>query len=519
VAPVNHRVPDEVHTPRHAAGKAGRPAAASRFPVAAGIAAVSLMFVCAVALFVILIRFGGIPTPWLIVFGAVLGILTVLFAAACDTKKTAVRITGFVLSVLFSVILLVGTIFVGKAISTLNHIYDDSTSVTYQISVIVPADDPAQSVQDAAGYTYGVLESIDRANTDKAMALVYDDLGATFQVSEYPNMSGLIAALYDGEAGAILLNEGYRSLVTESFSDFENRTRVLHTYSLLEDSKKPVEDSKPEPNASVSAPPAADEDKRDAFIVYLTGIDTYGSEETVSRSDVNIMAAVNPNTKEVLLVTTPRDAYVELPTAYYNMDKLTHAPLYGGVESSMETLENLYELEIDYFVRVNFTGFETIVDSIGGIEVYSEVAFSEKDCYYDEGWNYLDGYEALNFVRSRKQFVDGDFQRGRNQMAAIEGILDKVMSPAILTSYLSLMDSIAGTFSTNFTDTEIADLVRMQLDDGAEWHISSYEVAGWPDSAICYSMGDEVSIVFLDSDSVDESRNMIQAVLDGKKLP
>ena len=228
-------------------------------------------------------------------------------------------------------------------------------------------------------------------------------------------------------------------------------------------------------------------------------------------------------TKQILLVTTPRDAYVELPTQYYNMDKLTHAALYGGVDSSIATLSNLYDISIDHYVRLNFTGFSTIVDALGGIEVYSEVEFWQGDDngnehYYEQGWNHLDGEAALSFVRCRYAFADGDFQRGRNQMAAIQGILDKIMSPTILTSYIPLMNSIEGSFATNFTDDEIAELVQMQLDDGASWNITSYEVAGWADAAWCYSLGEEASIVFLDSESVAQVQDMIRAVYNGETL-
>jgi len=148
---------------------------------------------------------------------------------------------------------------------------------------------------------------------------------------------------------------------------------------------------------------------------------------------------------------------------------------------------------------------------------FTQIDDDNNEHYYEQGWNYLDGHDALFFVRSRN-FSDGDFQRGRNQMAAIQAILDKVMSPAILTSYIPLMDSIEGCFSTSFTDDEIAELVQMQLDDGAEWNITSYEVAGWADSAYCYSLGEEASIVFLDSDSVSEVQEMIRAVYSGETL-
>jgi len=526
--PVNNQTPAQPPRPRHAAlAKGGKHVAnkggKSKFPVAAGIVALTLMGVVAIVMFALLIRFGAVPPVWLIAAGAAVAILLVLLAAGCSAKKTVARIICFAVCILFSVIFLIGSIFIGKAISTLNNIHDDDTTISYNVSVVVMADDPAQTITDTVGYTFGILELIDRPNTDKTLDFLYDDIGSV-STAEYSNISTLAEGLISGETGAILLNEGYRDLLAESYSSFNTDTRVLHTYSVEEEKKDSIFGSETEDGDPISTPGSITEtNEYDSFIVYLTGIDTYGSEMTASRSDVNILAVVNPATKQVLLVTTPRDAYVELPTQYYNMDKLTHAALYGGVEASIATLSNLYDISIDHYVRLNFTGFSTIVDALGGIEVYSEVEFWQtddngNDHYYEQGWNYLDGEAALCFVRSRYAFVDGDFQRGKNQMAAIQAILDKVMSPSILTSYIPLMNSIEGSFSTNFTDDEIADLVQMQLDDGASWNISSYEVAGWADAAWCYSLGEEASIVYLDSESVAEVQDMIRAVYNGETL-
>ncbi len=521
---------NQTPAPRHAAPSRGGKHAVSKtpgkskFPVAAGIVGLALMGVFAIVLFVLLIRLGAVPAVWLIIAGAAVAILLVLLAAGCSSRSVTTRIICFAVCLLFSIIFLIGSIFVGKAITTLGNIYDDSTTVSYEISVIVRTDDSARKISDTADYTFGILEMIDRPNTDKALGFLYDDLGVSVATAEYSNISALADGLLNGEVSVMLLNEGYRPLLQESYPDFSTDTRILHTYSIEEEKKTDIfENAETEDGRPASTPGSVTaENHHDSFIVYLTGIDTYGSESTTSRSDVNILAVVNPETKQALLVTTPRDAYVELPTQYYNMDKLTHAALYGGVDSSMATLENLYDISVDHYVRVNFTGFSTIVDALGGIEVYSEVAFTQIDDdnnehYYEQGWNYLDGHDALFFVRSRN-FSDGDFQRGRNQMAAIQAILDKVMSPAILTSYIPLMDSIEGCFSTSFTDNEIAELVQMQLDDGAEWNITSYEVAGWADSAYCYSLGEEASIVFLDSDSVSEVQEMIRAVYSGETL-
>ena len=214
------------------------------------------------------------------------------------------------------------------------------------------------------------------------------------------------------------------------------------------------------------------------FTIYVSGNDSYG-EVTLEegRSDVNILLTVNPNTRQILMTTTPRDYYVELPFGEGCWDKLTHAGNYG-IDCSMQTLERLYDVEIDYYLRVNFSGFESIVDALGGVEVYSDYAFTSlhSGYYFDVGYNSVDGAEALAFVRERYAFEEGDVQRGKNQMAMIRAIMDKATSPAVISGYLSLMDSVSDSFITNMPKGSISDLVKMQLNEGGSWNIVSNSV-------------------------------------------
>ena len=229
----------------------------------------------------------------------------------------------------------------------------------------------------------------------------------------------------------------------------------------------------PEAQAIVSEP----------FVVYLSGVDTRGELTENARSDVNILAVVNPVTKRVALINTPRDYYVDL-AGTDSKDKLTHAGLYG-VETSMATLGGLYGVDVEYYIRINFAGFMEIVDAMGGIDVYSDYTFTSVGSpgYYNptdfvEGWNHLDGAAALAFARERHAFATGDIQRGINQMKVIQAMLDKLRSPALLTSYTRLMAAVSDCFVTSLSSEQIAALVRMQLTDFAEWSIESYSVTG-----------------------------------------
>ena len=217
---------------------------------------------------------------------------------------------------------------------------------------------------------------------------------------------------------------------------------------------------------------------KEPFVIYLSGVDTRGELTENARSDVNILAAVNPVTKRVALVNTPRDYYVDL-AGTSSKDKLTHAGLYG-VETSMETLGNLYGVNVDQYIRINFAGFISIIDALGGVDVYSDQAFTSVGSpgYYDpttfvEGWNHLDGKSALAFARERHAFASGDIQRGINQMKVIDAMLNKIKSPALLMGFSKIMDAASDCFVTSFSQDQISALVRMQLSDFAEWDIES----------------------------------------------
>ena len=262
---------------------------------------------------------------------------------------------------------------------------------------------------------------------------------------------------------------------------------------------------------------------KEPFVVYLSGVDNRSELTENARSDVNILAVVNPVTKQAALINTPRDYYVDL-AGTESKDKLTHAGLYG-VETSMATLGNLYGVDVGHYIRINFAGFISIIDAIGGVDVYSDQAFTSVGSpgYYDpttfaEGWNHLDGKSALAFARERHAFKTGDIQRGINQMKVIDAMANKLKSPTLLMSFSKLMDAAADCFVTSFSQEQISALVRMQLGDLASWDIQSYTVTGsGAKSSKCYSAkGQSLYVMKPDENSVNEAKALIAAVLGGE---
>ncbi|MGL5540076.1 MAG: LCP family protein [Erysipelotrichaceae bacterium] len=249
----------------------------------------------------------------------------------------------------------------------------------------------------------------------------------------------------------------------------------------------------------------------------MTGVDTFGPIDTKGRSDVNIVLTINPVTKQVLLTSVPRDYYVPLSCGAGYLDKLTHAGLYG-VDCSIDTLETLLDVDIDFYVRVNFTSVVDIVDKIGGIDAESKYNFYTIDGqYFSQGINHMNGTQTLAFVRERKNLPNGDLDRGVHQMETIKALANK--APSMLANYQSVLDIISKSFQTNMSQDQIAELVRMQLKDMASWNIVSQFPVGYGSMEPTYSGGAQpLSVIIPDEASLQLVRDKIQSVFDGATL-
>ena len=256
-------------------------------------------------------------------------------------------------------------------------------------------------------------------------------------------------------------------------------------------------------------------------MVYLSGSDSYEDEVIQDgRSDVNILVAVNPMTKQILLLNTPRDYYVQNTAGGYQRDKLTHCGLYG-IGCSMDTLGNLYDIDVDYYVRINFSGFKKMIDALGGITVYSDYAFTAiTRTDIQEGENHLTGQQALDFARERYTLPGGDNERGRHQMQVITAVIEKATSgTTIISNYSDIMASVEGMFTMNVPMELVSELMKMQLSDMARWNIVSYAVTGGDSMEECYSvMGQDLSVIIPYESSVSKASRLIDMVYSGEIL-
>ena len=361
-------------------------------------------------------------------------------------------------------------------------------------SLVVLKDTKYEGLKDLNNKKIGLV-SIDSKGQNKALKKIKKSIA--INEKEYSDSGSLANALLEKQVEAILIDNAQLEMVCENVMDFELLIRILHEETI----KIELENKTSEIDVT-----------KDFFNVYISGIDTYGSVNKTSRSDVNLVVSINPETKQVLITSIPRDYYVSLAGKKGLKDKLTHAGIYG-VETSMETIANLLDTEIDYYVKVNFSSLVNIVDTLGGIDVNSNYRFTTIDGYtFKKGNNHLNGKKALSFVRERYAFgnIGGDRIRGENQQLVLKALIEKALSPSILVKYNSLLKSVDKSFITNIPDEYITKLINKQLDNNQSWNIETMNLDGSNAYEYTYSyQSQKLYVMIPDEESVKSSQEKI----------
>lgn len=480
-----------------------------------------LFAIAAVVLLVGLWKLQMLPTTLVALVGVLLALLTALVIVLTWSGRGKVRMTlGIIVAVIGIAVMCVGSFYIWKAVSTLNDISAGNTE-TVQMGVYMRGDDDRSlDSENADSLQFGSLANVDGQATDSMIERLNKELKTKLTCKEYESAVELVDALLNKQTDVIILNQALLELLEDipGYAEKLIKIRAVLTHSVeikTEDEANGGESGKPNYTSL-----------KDSFAVYISGIDTNGKPSVKSRSDVNIVAVVNPETRQVLLVSTPRDYYVEISSPQKSLngkkDKLTHAGL-GGPNASRETLSNLYGIDINYYFKVNFRGFQEIVDALDGVSVNSEYTFSGKihGKYYSfqKGINHLNGEEALGFCRIRDAFASGDNQRGKNQMAVIKAVIDKALSPKLLTNYTQILEAVAGSMEMTVPMDVIGDLVSRQLADGGSWNVVSYSVTGTGGSEKSPAAGGAVAyMMYPNQESVDKAKQLIQDLVDGKTV-
>lgn len=468
---------------------------------------------------VVILRLNMLPDKYIAVFIATLAVLALITGLLMFIRvKDQIGLWRKIVSCILSLLVICGCVLISKiawdAHSFVSGVAGgDETPTVRNTYVLVLNEDTAHALADTKGYSYAAVENYDTEHTQQMISAIEKEITATLTLKYYKQATALVDALYNKEVNAVIMNGASISLLIEQagYEDFLTRARLLYTLPFEDDTNLENTDKEGTVKEALTRAP---------FVVYISGSDTRSKMLAVSRSDVNILAVVNPQTKQVLLLNTPRDYYVPNPAGKGALDKLTHCGNYG-VSCSVEALGDLYNVQINYYGQINFTGFEKLIDAIGGVTVYSDESFrTVSGTYIKAGENQLNGEKALQFARERYNVSGGDNARGKNQMKVIKAVIEKLTSSTTLISkYADILDSLEGMFATNFTTDEISSLVKMQLDDMASWNIQSFAVTGTGGYAETYSWpGEQLYVMRPNEDTVAYASKLIQKVLDGETL-
>ena len=445
----------------------------------------------------------------IVLFTAIMLVLLNFF-----TRGIATRIIYTFLIIAVSVVYGFGNFYLYSTSKTLTKVTTQTGIVKNTVSVIALSSSSMSDVSDLNNAKVGSLKTIGKEGTQKCLKDIKKN-NVSVSNKKYDNVPGLIKALYDGDVDAVILNEAYRSnvLELEGYNAFNDETKVIHqTVFYTNDTNDALAVS------DITTTP---------FNILISGNDSFGKLDEVSRSDVDMIVTVNPVTSTVLMTSIPRDSYVQeycddYACNYGANDKLTHTGIYG-VDTTRDTIEQLLDIDINYTYRVNFTSMIDIVDALGGVDIDVDEGMAVSKFYSDstlegvhEGTNHLNGKRALAYSRERKAYLDGDSQRARNQQQVLQAMVKKATSPELLKNYSSILNAISGAFDTNMTSDEITSFIKYQIQAMPGWKFEQYVLKGYSDMQVSAELGSAVSVIMLYQDSIRVASEKIQAVLDGK---
>lgn len=435
-----------------------------------------------------------------VVYSIILVAIFTLCLTLSILKKSRVLTT--VLLVVFSIIAAV-SLFAFKSLVDVAHNMNETASYSeIEMSVVVPSNSSVNDVSDLTSVQ--APTDADGSNINELLSHIKSEKGVDLATEKVDSYQAAYENLVNGSSQAMVFNSAYSSLLEMSYENYQSNLKTIYSYKI----KTSIKDEAKAQDSNV-------------FNIYISGIDTYGSISTVSRSDVNLILTVNMNTHKILMTETPRDAYVKIPDGGADQyDKLTHAGIYG-VETSEKTLENLYGITIDYYARLNFDSFLKLIDALGGITVYNSQAFTSLHGNYDfpVGNVTLDSDKALGFVRERYSLEHGDYDRGNNQMKVIQAILNKMTSLKSVSNYSTIISNVQDSIQTDMKLDTVMKLVNSQLDSGEKFIVTSQEVTGTGSTGelTSYAMPTaSLYMIKLDDASVAKASQAIKDVMEGK---
>lgn len=463
-----------------------------------------VFFIISIGCFGLIVYADMIATKLVISIGVIMFILAIIFGLPLmyHKFKTSRRIIGLVFAVILSAMYIWISIYLLKTLDFFDLISSrEAKSVEYV--AVVEKDSGISSVKGWRGEIVGVSPS--DKNGVQAQKKLRELVPC--ELERYGENATLARLLHEGELSGLFISDEIYSKIKKKDPEFESRTKIIGRYTI-----KPGETSQNPVNVS-----------KESFNVYITGLDTDGPITNVSRSDVNMVVTVNPKARKILMTSIPRDYYIKV-SGTDEYDKLTHTGLYGA-DATVKAAEHLMGIDINYYIKINYTTVKNLIDTLGGIEVSSDYAFNiagpdvknGERIYYKKGINEMNGEEALLFARERHAFSDGDLQRNKNQQAVLVGLIHKLTgSHKIVTKYLTLLDQLGDTIEMNLRSSDIRKLIKLETEVMSGWTIERQSITGdiSPELMPCYSLGgDYASVVMQDKESIKKAVKKIEKTM------
>lgn len=479
-----------------------------------------LWFVCAVLAIVTLLladQYGVLAeNRKLIAIVAAAAVLVVLLILSLKKKGTAV-VNGILAAVLALCCVLMPKLQSREesafsepahtAVRTVN-LYVMSADYRSSHSSTFSSTKPSENLEDYSDAKFIVQGEFDQDDQKEALSQLKDRLGVTsLTLVQKDTVSDALSALYNNEGDVLVLNQAFESSITTiaKYASFDTNTFILDSIKLVEDA---------ESTSSAAASNGS------SFVIYIAGHDLSSTSFSLyGRTDVDMIVAVNPVLKQILMVSIPRDFYIKNPALDNGLDKLTHLGN-DGIQNTLDGVNQEFGLNIQDYMVTDFDHFSSLIDDIGGITVDNPYEFTAfNTVHFDAGTITLNGEQALNYARERKSLDNGDFGRNQHQGIIMEATLKKIQENCRNGDYLTVIKAALSDFITNVSIDKFYSLYK-STNDGQDWSYYKYHLGGEGTYAGTASMGfDRQLYVCKPFDKqVQFTKEQVEKVLSGTEI-
>lgn len=443
----------------------------------------------------LLIKYNVLPFKFLLLYIFLVGLipLAFIFFTVFKRPKLVVRIILYFLEFLYLIILFITFSYLNHTFNFLDNFTNGYDYETKNYYVLTKKDSSYEKITDIDNKKIAYVKNLD-ASIDKAVEEL--DKVVKLNHEEYEGYVELFDHLNNGEIDSLLINDGFYKMLSEEENPITSNSKILYKFSI----KEKIEKIGNEVDVT-----------KEVFTIYISGIGSYGNITDQGLSDVNMLLSINPQNYEILMLNIPRDYYIPL-NGKNAKDKLTHSGVYG-VQTSLKTVEDLLDIKINYYIKVNYGALIGLVDALEGVNVYSEYDFysAEFNYKFNKGYNEVNGKQALDFVRTRKAFLGGDRVRGENQQAMIQAIINKATSPVILLKYDDILKSLESSFTTNISTDSIMNLIKLQLDKMPNWNIKTMALDGSDALEFTYTYpSQQLYVMIPNEDTIKEAKEALK---------